>query len=79
MSKSQSKFEVRSVGRPVADHESVFEPILDTEEAATLLRMHPKTLQKMARSGEIPAFRIGKGWGFRASMLNKWLETRVAS
>ena len=79
MSKSESKFEVRSVGRPVADHESAFEPILDTEEAATLLRMHPKTLQKMARNGEVPAFRIGKGWGFRVSMLNKWLETRVAS
>ena len=52
-----------------------FEPILDSEEAATLLKIHPKTLQKLARNGKIPGFRIGKLWGFRASTLNRWLES----
>jgi len=28
---------------------SEFEPLLDSEEAAVLLKLHPKTLQKMAR------------------------------
>lgn len=32
-----------------------FEPLLDSEEAAALLKMHPKTLQRMARRGELPA------------------------
>jgi excisionase family DNA binding protein len=36
-----------------------FERVLNTEEAATLLQIHPKTLQKMAREGTVPAFRIG--------------------
>jgi len=54
--------------------QSAFEPILDTEEAANLLKIHPKTLQKLARKGRIPGFRIGKLWGFRASALNRWLE-----
>ena len=31
-----------------------FEPILDSEEAAALLKIHPKTLQKLARNGTIP-------------------------
>jgi len=56
--------------------QSAFEPILDTEEAATLLKIHPKTLQKLARNGRIPGFRIGKLWGFRASALNRWLENK---
>ena len=30
-----------------------FEQLLDSEEAASLLRIHPKTLEKMTRSGEI--------------------------
>ena len=36
-----------------ADANPTFEQLLDSEEAASLLKMHPKTLQKMARSGEI--------------------------
>jgi excisionase family DNA binding protein len=56
-----------------------FEPILDSEEAATLLKIHPKTLQKLARNGKIPGFRIGKLWGFRASALNRWLESNAST
>ena len=43
--------------------ELTFEPVLNTEEAATLLQIHPKTLQKMAREGTVPAFRIGDSGG----------------
>jgi len=51
-----------------------FEPLLDTVEAAALLKIHPKTLQKMARTGEITGIQVGKLWRFRASALNRWLE-----
>jgi excisionase family DNA binding protein len=51
-----------------------FEPLLDSEEAAALLKIHPKTLQKLARNGEITAIQIGRLWRFRASALNRWLE-----
>ena len=50
-----------------------FEPLLDSIEAAALLRIHPKTLQKMARRGEILGRHVGKCWRFRASDLNDWL------
>ena len=56
-----------------------FEPILNSEEAANLLKIHPKTLQKLARNGKIPGFRIGKLWAFRASVLNRWLENSAAT
>ena len=51
-----------------------FEPLLDSTEAASLLRIHPKTLQRMARNGEIAGVQIGRLWRFRASVLNSWLN-----
>jgi excisionase family DNA binding protein len=57
--------------------EPTFEPVLDSEEAAALLKIHPKTLQKLARDGKIPGVRIGKLWAFRASTLNRWLESKL--
>ncbi|MCU1242848.1 MAG: hypothetical protein JWO71_3574 [Candidatus Acidoferrum typicum] len=55
-----------------SDH--AFEPLLDSAEAASLLRIHPKTLQRMARNGEIAGIQIGRLWRFRASVLNSWLD-----
>ena len=60
-------------------HEMTFEQLLDSDEAAALLKIHPKTLQKMARSGEITGVQIGKLWRFRASVLNAWLAHKMAS
>jgi excisionase family DNA binding protein len=54
-----------------------FEPLLDTDEAAILLRMHPRTLRTKARKGLIPALLVGGRWRFRASTLNHWLEKMV--
>ena len=59
--------------RQLETKEVAFEPLLDTEQAATLLRIHPKTLQKLARAGTVEGVRIGKLWRFRASALNAWL------
>jgi excisionase family DNA binding protein len=56
-----------------------FERLLDSDEAAALLKIHPKTLQKMARNGDITAVQIGRLWRFRASVLNDWLEQKMAS
>jgi excisionase family DNA binding protein len=36
---------------------------------------HPKTLQKLARNGEIEALHVGKLWRFRASALNRWIAS----
>ncbi len=58
--------------------ETSFEPLLNTEEAAMLLRLHPKTLQRMARRGEIPAMHIGKLWRFSAAALLSWQQAKLA-
>ncbi len=54
------------------------EPLLDSDQAAAIMRIHPKTLQKLARSGEIRALQIGKVWRFRASVLDEWIQQKLA-
>lgn len=58
--------------------EFVFEPLLDSDEAAQLLRIHPKTLQRMARNRQIHGIQVGKLWRFRASDLEGWLKAKRA-
>ncbi len=62
---------------PVSQPFRHFERLVDSREAAALLQIHPKTLQRLARKGEIRAMRIGKLWRFRASDLDAWVHLRL--
>src|SRR6267143_1492705 len=62
---------------PVSQPFPHFERFLNSREAAGLLQVHPKTLQRLARKGEIRAMRIGKLWRFRASDLHTWVDLRL--
>ena len=45
----------------------------DTDAALFLGGLHPKTVQRMARRGELPHYRIGKYYRYKASELSEWL------
>jgi excisionase family DNA binding protein len=62
---------------PVSQLFPHFERFLNSREAAALLQIHPKTLQRLARKGEIRAMRVGKLWRFRASDLHAWVDLRL--
>lgn len=51
-----------------------FERLFSAEEAAIHLRMHVKTLQRLAREGRVPCVRMGKYWRFRLSDLDHWVR-----
>jgi excisionase family DNA binding protein len=54
-----------------------YEPLMSDAEAAKFLgNLHPKTVQRMARLGKLPAYRIGRYWRFRASELDDWLRVQ---
>src|SRR5919108_5190401 len=58
---------------------STVERPLTCEEAAELVRVHPKTVKRMARAGELPGhFRFGR-WFFYASELDSWMRTELHS
>jgi excisionase family DNA binding protein len=60
--------------QPLNAKRQLFEPLLTEVQAGELLGLHPKTIQRLARLGEVPAIRIGRYWRFRASLLNAWIE-----
>src|SRR5438132_12380017 len=53
--------------------------LLDSIEAARILKIHPRTAIRMARRGELPGLRIGKLWRFRQPDLDDWLDAKVSS
>lgn len=57
------------------EREDGFEPLLDAGEAAGLLRIHPKTLQRLTRLGHVPGYRVGRYWRYRRSDLEIWLRS----
>ena len=54
---------------------SVDKVYLTTEEAAELLRMHVRTVQRLIRDGEIGAFKVGGRWKIPAEEI-KALEKK---
>ena len=56
-----------------------FERPLTCDEAGELLRVHPKTIKRMAARGEIPGhFRFGR-WFFYSSELDSWMRIEIDS
>ena len=56
------------------------EPFLDCLGAAAVLGgVRPKTVERWARQGRIPAYRFFKRWTFRASELEVWMRSHVNS
>jgi excisionase family DNA binding protein len=55
------------------------EQVWDCIQAARFLRLHPKTVKRMAQAGEIPGCRLGRRWLFRPSDLDALLRPSVSS
>lgn len=65
--------------KPVASERFSETQLLDSEEAAALMKVHPKTLQKLARRGELKGIHVGKLWRFREMDIADWIQRQVAS
>ncbi len=64
--------------KPVQSARQLPEPLLDSDEAASIMRIHPKTLQKLARKGIVRGVHVGKLWRFRASEIEHWISSQLA-
>lgn len=53
--------------------------VLNAKEAADYLKAHVETVRRMARRGEIPAFKVGKDWRFHKDALRRWAEGQYAN
>lgn len=49
------------------------DPIMTIDEVAEYLDLHPLTVRRLARDGEIPAFKVGRQWRVKRAILDRWL------
>ena len=47
--------------------------VMTSVEAADYLKMHVKTVCRLAKEGKIPAKKVGSEWRFLRSVLDRWL------
>ncbi len=50
--------------------------LLTLAEAARLLHVSTRTLQRMIRNHDLPALKVGGQWRLRGSQLADWIERR---
>ena len=50
--------------------------ILTVKEMANYLRMEEHTIYRMARKGQIPAFKASGQWRFKKDLVDRWIEEK---
>jgi excisionase family DNA binding protein len=50
--------------------------VMTVKELSEYLRVHPSTIYKLLRRGELPGFRIGTDWRFNAEVIDRWCLER---
>lgn len=50
--------------------------LLTLDEAAALLQVSKRTLHRMIKINELPAFKVGGQWRVRETQLRQWVEHR---
>jgi excisionase family DNA binding protein len=58
--------------KPISD----IPPILTVRELAQCLKVHPSTVYRLLKTGQLPAFRIGSDWRFNVEEIDHWLHER---
>jgi excisionase family DNA binding protein len=51
--------------------------ILTTKEVCSLLKTRRLSLYKLVKSGEIPAFRMGRAWKFERGAIEAWIRRKM--
>jgi excisionase family DNA binding protein len=50
--------------------------MLTIAEVAEYLKLHELTVRRLAREGELPAFKVGRQWRIKRKLLESWIEER---
>ncbi|MBU0743225.1 helix-turn-helix domain-containing protein [bacterium] len=51
--------------------------VMTSVEAAEYLKMHVKTVCRLAKEGKIPAKKVGSEWRFLRRVLDNWLSMEL--
>ncbi len=58
------------ISRPFVDPDQ----IMTIGQVARYLSLHELTVRRLAREGEIPAFKVGRQWRVKKALLDRWIE-----
>lgn len=53
--------------------------IMTVKEVSDYLHVHPSTIYRLLKRGELPAFRVGSDWRFNTESIDEWRERQEAS
>lgn len=53
--------------------------LFTAEEAAKYLRLHVKSIYRLARDGKIPGRKVGGSWRFHRDALDLWIKNERGS
>ena len=51
------------------------DPIMTVDEVAEYLGLHPLTVRRLARDGDIPAIKVGRQWRVKRDLLDPGWRT----
>ena len=46
------------------------------DELSKILRLHPRTIRRLAINGDIPAFKVGHQWRFDVNKIEQWKQNK---
>lgn len=55
------------------------QPFLTPQEVSDLLRVSVYTIRRWIKEGNLPAFKVGRGWRIREADLGTWLVQQQSS
>jgi excisionase family DNA binding protein len=50
--------------------------VLKVRDLSNYLRIHPSTVYRLLKTGQLPAFRIGSDWRFNVEEIDRWRVER---
>ena len=57
-------------------NEEELSDMMTIAEVAKYLKLHELTVRRLAREGELPAFKVGRQWRVKRDLLESWIEER---
>jgi excisionase family DNA binding protein len=62
--------------KSVPTNEESMPDMMTISEVAKYLKLHELTVRRLAREGELPAFKVGRQWRIKRDLLENWIQER---
>lgn len=53
--------------------------VITLKEVAEFLKVHERTVYRLAAKGDIPAFKVANNWRFRREDIERWIDQQTHS